>query len=95
MPLCQQEGAKSAGGSASCSKETEGGGTQGDEEADKGSPGQAKRYLTLRTVLRFSFQHPPLLFPVVHFQRVLRSKIIGEDDVGRVGSTCVIVCAFP
>lgn len=35
------------------------------------------RYLTLQQVLRFSFQHPPLLLPVVHFQRALRSKIIG------------------
>lgn len=50
---------------------------QDDEDAE-GSGGRAKRYLTLRSVLRFSFQHPPLLFPAVQFQRVLRSKIIGE-----------------
>ncbi|CAM9660541.1 unnamed protein product [Ectocarpus sp. 12 AP-2014] len=49
------------------------------EEAE-GAPVQAqrRRYLTLRSILRFSFQHPPLMFPVVQFQRVLRCKIIGS-----------------
>lgn len=51
-------------------------------EAAEISGGQGRRYLTLRSILRFSFQHPPLLFPVVQFQRVLRSKIIGEEING-------------
>eukprot|EP00903_Cladosiphon_okamuranus_P017414 g16038.t1 len=61
-------------------KEGEGVG-QNDGSVEE-SGGKAKRYrcryLTLRSILRFSFQHPPLLFPVVQFQRVLRSKIIGS-----------------
>lgn len=59
-------------------------GPQGSEE--RGDAGGAKtegfphvRYLTLRRILCFCFQHPALLFPVVQFQRVLRSKIIGKS----------------
>lgn len=59
-------------------------GTQGSEEG--GGAGGAKRdgsphvrYLTLRRILCFCFQHPAFLFPVVQFQRVLRSKIIGKS----------------
>ena len=42
-------------------------------------PRPERQYLSLRRILRFSFQHPPLLFPAVQFQRVLRRKIIGES----------------
>lgn len=73
MPLGKQEGGKSTG------REGMGEGVlQGDEDVEEPG-GEPRRYLTLRSVLRFSFQYPPLLFPVVQFQRVLRSKIIGKD----------------
>ena len=55
------------------------GGEQGERgKEEEGVVTPRRRYLALRDVLRFCFQHPPLLFPVVQFQRVLRSKIIGE-----------------
>ncbi|CAM9687589.1 unnamed protein product, partial [Hapterophycus canaliculatus] len=55
-------------------------GPEDNEEDDETGQSEQKwrRYLTLRSLLRFSLQHPPLMFPVVQFQRVLRSKIIGE-----------------
>lgn len=51
---------------------------------ESGRKARRHRYLTLRSVLRFSFQHPPLLFPVVQFQRVLRSKVIGKPTYSQV-----------
>ena len=56
---------------------------EGGEQGERDKEGEGvimprRRYLVLRNILRFCFQHPPLLFPVVQFQRVLRSKIIGE-----------------
>ncbi len=77
--LKYQEGAKTARSSRS------GKGAETVEPPEAGEAAevsgvQGRRYLTLRRILRFSFQHPPLLFPVVQFQRVLRSKIIGEGD---------------
>lgn len=53
----------------------------GEVEGEKGEDRLVRRYLTLRSILRFGFQYPPLLFPVVQFQRILRSKIIGENRV--------------
>lgn len=58
-------------------------------EARQGGVTRGRRYLSLRNVLRFSFQHPPLFFPVVQFQRFLRSKIIGETQ------TCSVVRYVP
>lgn len=39
------------------------------------------RYLLLRDIIIFCYQHPPLIFPVMQFQRTLRSKIIGENII--------------
>lgn len=72
MSLEKQEGAKSA------ERMVAGKGGRQDDGSVEEPGGKARRYLTLRRVLHFCFQHPPLLFPVVQFQRVLRSKIIGE-----------------
>lgn len=49
------------------------------EEGNAGQQqGRPRRYLAVWSVLRFCYEHPPLLFPVVQFQRILRSKIIGK-----------------
>lgn len=50
-----------------------------DTESGKREGLPRTRYLTLRRILRFCYQHPALLFPAVQFQRVLRSKIIGKS----------------
>lgn len=58
-------------------------GTQTREQGSRelGGADERKRgsiHLSLRHILRFCYQHPPLLFPIFEFQRALRSKVIGE-----------------
>lgn len=60
-------------------REQETGGAQRREQDKTENRDRKPRYLTLEQVLRFCFQYPPLMLPVVHFQRDLRFKIIGES----------------
>lgn len=88
MTLDKQEGEKSTE-----SEGTETGERQDEESVDASGGETRRRYLTLRSVLRFTFQHPPLLFPVVQFQRVLRSKIIGKENTPYSTSARFYGCA--
>lgn len=79
MLLATAEDDPDQGGEAGGEGKDNDGGVPDDNAGRRG-----RRYLTLRSILRFSFQHPPLLFPVMQFQRILRSKILGEIEETRV-----------
>lgn len=62
-------------------------GSQGKREGGEDQAGD-RRYLSLRYILRCSYQFPALMFPVLQFQRALRSKFLGRGKVlgrGRSG----------